>query len=153
MCVCQFLSYLQEPVFLIIFLLIYFCSSELKKLKFIFSRYLPGSPLRNEWANEEKEGVGRLAQAPSCSLPQNQSPDWHNLRLALSCPGSKSLWQLCHLRNRAEFPLSSSGCTGGSIPMTLGQGAGDRPELPLAPYTHHSLQPSQVWHIRIENSH
>lgn len=43
MCICQFLSYLQEPVFLIILLLIYFCSSELKKLKFIFFRYLPGN--------------------------------------------------------------------------------------------------------------
>lgn len=110
-------------------------------------------PLRNEWASEEKEGVGRLAQAASCLLPQNQSPDWHNLRLAFSCPGSKSLWQLCHLRNRTEFPLSSSGCPGGSIPMTLGQGVGDMPELPLAPYTHHSLQSSQVSHIRVENSH
>lgn len=37
--------------------------------------------------------------------------------------------------------------------MTLGQGVGDVPELPLAPYTHHSLQSSQVCHISIENSH
>lgn len=79
---------------------------------------------------------GKAGPGPQMLTSQNQSLTGIILPSPALAP--KAFDSFVTREAGGRFPLSSSGCPGGSIPMTLGQGVEDVPELPLAPYTHHS---------------